>query len=200
MLGRHLPSRYRVGGGFVIDAAGRSSQQTDVILYDRQYTPLLFNHGGQLYVPAESVYAVFEVKQRLGPQEIGDAGVKAASVRRLARTSAQIHDARGLVEEPKDPFRILAGILCTSRSWRRPLRSTLPQALRSLGAEEQLDIGCVAEDAGFEIDWDDARRPKVEISSPDATLVFLFLRLLKKLQSIGTVRAIDLDAYERALE
>jgi hypothetical protein len=65
MLDDHLPSRYRVAKGFVIDSHGGVSDEIDLVVYDRQYSPLLFNRDGILYVPAESVYAVLEVKQQL---------------------------------------------------------------------------------------------------------------------------------------
>lgn len=60
MLQKHLPHRYQADKAFVIDSNGESSDQIDVVVYDRQYTPLLYNHDGQMFVPAESVYAIFE--------------------------------------------------------------------------------------------------------------------------------------------
>jgi hypothetical protein len=60
LLAAHLPYRYQVAKGIVIDANGRESHYIDVIIYDRQYTPLVFNKDGKRYIPAESVYAVIE--------------------------------------------------------------------------------------------------------------------------------------------
>jgi len=68
MLTNYLPERY--------------------IIYDCQYSPLLFDEDGTRYVPAESVYAVFEVKAHIDAGNLFYAGEKAASVRRLRRTSA----------------------------------------------------------------------------------------------------------------
>src|SRR3954467_13424958 len=62
LLAGHLPSRYRVGKGVVIDSNGKESDYLDIIIYDRHYTPPVFN---DLYIPAESVYAVIEAKQEL---------------------------------------------------------------------------------------------------------------------------------------
>ena len=64
-LSRNLPNRYQVCDGFVVDANGFRSDQMDVIVFDRQYSPPLFTGGSVQYVPAEAVYAVFEVKQRI---------------------------------------------------------------------------------------------------------------------------------------
>ena len=48
------------------------SEQIDVVVFDRQYSPFIFNYEGQTIIPAESVYAVFEAKQTVnaGPRRI----------------------------------------------------------------------------------------------------------------------------------
>ncbi len=62
----YLPKRYQAARATVIDSKGDTSQQIDVVLYDAQYTYMALNDGdGILYIPAESVYAVFEVKPNL---------------------------------------------------------------------------------------------------------------------------------------
>src|SRR5438445_820099 len=43
---RHLPERYRVAKAFVVDSRGNRSDEIDVVVYDRQYSPLLFHQGG----------------------------------------------------------------------------------------------------------------------------------------------------------
>jgi hypothetical protein len=56
-----LPWRYQVGTGFVVDQSGNKSEQQDIILYDRQYSPALLSSDDveqSIYVPVESVYAV----------------------------------------------------------------------------------------------------------------------------------------------
>src|SRR3546814_8384516 len=78
---------YEARKGFVVDSRGVFSQQIDVIIHDRQYSPFVFTFKGTDVVPAESVYAVFEAKQELTAAYIRYAGEKAASVRRLHRTS-----------------------------------------------------------------------------------------------------------------
>ena len=66
----YLPKRYCVDKGVVIDSEGRQSEQIDLIIYDAQYSYLVFHQGESLLIPAESVYAVFEVKQNLNKQHI----------------------------------------------------------------------------------------------------------------------------------
>jgi hypothetical protein len=46
----------------VIDHEGNTSQQMDIVIYDNWFTPFIFNQNGFYYIPAEGVYAVFEVK------------------------------------------------------------------------------------------------------------------------------------------
>src|SRR5205085_11419055 len=87
VLKEHLPQRYQADKAFVIDSRGELSDQIDVVIYDRQYSPCLFNQSDQKFIPAESVYAVLEVKQDLSLENIRYAADKAASVRRLYRTS-----------------------------------------------------------------------------------------------------------------
>lgn len=42
----------------------------DVVIHDRQYSPLVFTFKDSFYVPAESVYAVFEAKQTMSDKHI----------------------------------------------------------------------------------------------------------------------------------
>src|SRR5512138_857407 len=74
MLEKYLPTRYKVEKAFVVDVNGEISEQIDIVVFDRHYSPLLFNLDGATYVPAESVYAVLEVKQSLNNQHIKYAG------------------------------------------------------------------------------------------------------------------------------
>jgi uncharacterized protein DUF6602 len=90
LFNRYLPQRYRATSGFIVDADGQRSRQIDLVIYDHFYSPLLFHDVSEPYIPAESVYAVFEVKRILYRKWILDAGRKAASVRRLRRTSAPL--------------------------------------------------------------------------------------------------------------
>ena len=78
LFNRYLPHRYRAASAFIVDAAGRRSRQIDIAIYDNLYSPLLFPGPAGLHIPAESVYAVFEVKQDLNQRLIRDAGRKAA--------------------------------------------------------------------------------------------------------------------------
>lgn len=68
MLGGYLPKRYQVEKAFVIDYEGGVSDQIDIVIFDRHFSPFLLRQNGATYIPAESVYAVIEVKQELSPK------------------------------------------------------------------------------------------------------------------------------------
>ncbi|MNN24385.1 hypothetical protein D3C81_1378170 [compost metagenome] len=93
----YLPNRYQVDKAFLIDSQNNISDQIDFVIYDQQYTPFVFNQDGAVYIPAESVYAIFEVKPELNKNYIEYAGQKTKSVRQLIRTSAPIHHAGGVL-------------------------------------------------------------------------------------------------------
>jgi Domain of unknown function (DUF6602) len=109
MLQAVLPQRYGVARAFVVDANQRRSEQLDVVIHDRHFSPLLFEVGGARFIPAEGVYAVLEVKQKINKEQVEYAAKKIASVRLLTRTSAPIPHAGG-VYEPRPLPRILGGI------------------------------------------------------------------------------------------
>jgi hypothetical protein len=199
MLDDHLPSRYRVPKGFVIDSAGGVSEEIDLVVYDRQYSPLLFNRDGILYIPAESAYAVLEVKQQLDKGTVEYASKKAASVRALTRTSVPVPHAGG-VYEPRKLFEILAGIVALESSWKPPFGESLRDVLRGSTRQARLDVVCTLRHGACDVQYADGGAITADTSAPDAGLVFFFLRLLGRLQSLGTVPAIDLTAYGKSLE
>lgn len=198
MLQHHLPHRYQAERAFVVDAKGHQSEQIDIVIYDRQYTPELYNVAGQKVIPAEGVYAVMEVKQTLNKGNIEYAGGKISSVRNLNRTSARFVDAGGEHEaRPLTP--ILGGILATASEWNPPFGDPFAATLSERAPEQRLDIGCVVNAGGFEARYD-VDGLKIGISAPEHALAFFFLRLLHSLQRIGTVPAIDYDVYLTAFD
>src|SRR5580704_9461888 len=116
----YLPERYQAANAHVVDSLGAFSQQIDVVLFDRQYSPFIFRHEGQIIVPAESVYAVFDAKQAVNGKEIEYAQKKVASVRKLHRTSLPIPHAGGTYP-PKPLSPIIGGLLTFQSTWSPPL-------------------------------------------------------------------------------
>lgn len=194
MLEAHLPRRYSVNKAFVVDSRGGCSQEIDIVVYDRQYTPILYNHSSQLFIPAESVYAVLEVKQKFSAQNFKYAGEKAASVRRLQRTSTSITHAGGVYgARPLTP--ILAGILAYGSNWTPALGDTFEKALKTLAIDERLDLGCAVSRGSFEAQYLDKGVTRIKKNDDSLALISFFFNLLQRLQNIGTVPAIDYDKY-----
>ncbi|WP_418845393.1 DUF6602 domain-containing protein [Pyramidobacter piscolens] len=191
----YLPKRYKANKATVIDSEGNASDQIDVVLYDAQYSYLAFKRNEILYIPAESVYAVFEVKQNLTKEHMEYAGKKAESVRRLVRTSAPIPYVDGTYN-PKLPHRILAGILTTKSEWGGPFGKPFHNCLNSYSEHQQVDCGCVLNGGAYYYDYENKT---LKCSSTDQSLVYFFLQLLSLLQNMGTVPAIDLAKYMNAL-
>lgn len=193
VLNDHLPRRYQADRAFVIDSRGECSEQIDVVIYDRQYSPFLYNQANQRYVPAESVYAVLEVKQDLSREHVLYAGQKAASVRRLHRTSAHVPHVEG-VARPRPLPRIVAGLLTYQSSWTPPFGDAFRAALAELSADQQLDVGCALRHGAFEARSTDGHLELTTSEGP-RSLVQFFMRLLKQLQALATAPAIDYAAY-----
>lgn len=199
MLESYLPARYRVDKAFVLDSDGSISDQIDLVLYDRQYSPLLFTHAGARYIPAESVYATFEVKQELNKKNLKYAQDKAASVRKLTRTSAPIVHAGGKYDARPALFEIQAGILCLDSTWNPAFGESFRDGIDQCAEPQRLNLGCVLHHGGFDIAYPSAGNATIETSAQEKALLFFFLRLLRRLQQLGTAPAIDLSQYERFL-
>lgn len=206
LLRGYLPYRYQVSKGFVIDSDQHRSDEIDVVIHDRQYSPLLLEHGGRTYVPAESVYAVFEVKTVLDARGLRYASAKAASVRGLVRTTVAIPHAGG-VYPARPPIHILAGVLAGSSAWAEPFGDHFVGHLEAIAEQGRLDLGCVlahgafaVADAGASEGADSNRRRslEIEVSRPETSLISFLLLLLRQLQRAATVAAVDFDRY-RAL-
>ena len=194
MLDLYLPKRYQTAKAHVVDSLGNFSQQIDVVVFDRQYSPFIFTYEGQTVVPAESVYAVFEAKQAINADQVAYAAKKVASVRALTRSSLPIPHAGG-VYPAKVPGPILGGLLTFESDWSPPLGDSLIKALESGGSAGRLDLGCVAAHGIF--GCDDTGCGVITPMDKPAT-AFLF-ELIARLQERATVPMIDIRAYGRWL-
>jgi len=189
-----LPKRYQADKAFVVDSLGTISEQMDVVIFDRQYSPFMAKLKRANYIPAESVYAVLEAKQDLTSEHIDYAGKKAASVRNLHRTAMPIVHAGG-THQPRKDFTILAGFFCHANGWKTAaFGKPFDGALRAAAPAERLDFGCCLEAGSFFIDWQTGQ-PAVKTSDKDTALVSFVLGVIAALQRLGTVPALDLNAY-----
>lgn len=197
LLGDFLPRRYQVSKAFVLDARGETSEQIDLVIHDRHFCPLLFEEDDQRFIPAESVFAVFEVKPNLKREVIRDAVKKARSVRGLHRTDRELVE-RGVVKPPRGPFPIIAGVLAVESDWSPPFGDPLSDALTTDDVDSRLQFGCTPKHGAFEASYGTAR-PDLEVSGEDGALMFFLLHLFHQLQVIGSPMGIDLREYARPL-
>jgi hypothetical protein len=191
MLSTYLPRRYQVDKAFVIDCKGNISEQIDIVIFDRHYSPFLLRQNGATYVPAESVYTIIEVKPILNLANIRYAAKKASSVRKLERTTAKIIHAGGVIDKPKKPFEILAGILTIEGRSNVKMESQL----KKLDKKRFLNFGCTLDIESFWIKKDSLDNLTLEKSRQNEGLIFFFLNLLSELQKLGTVSAMDIQSY-----
>ncbi len=223
-LRKYLPNRYGIDKAIIVDSYGNLSEQIDLVIYDVQYTPFILKQNKNKYVPAEGVYAVFEVKPDLKGSVHKDegaisfieyAGRKIESVRKLHRTSTTIID-RGELRPARSLTKIIGGILAIENSYKRP---TAEKHLKTLTGFKSIDMGCIVENGGFYVDYkgeedttiaDVNKRildyyekrifQKIVFNEKEKSLVAFFLQLSRYLQqSIGTVAAIDFNTYAKNL-
>lgn len=218
-LKKYLPNRYSVDKAIVIDSEGNTSHQIDIVIYDNWFTPFIFTQNGFHYIPAEGVYAVFEVKPDIsdssdGLTNIEYAARKIESVRQLKRTTTNIISV-GAPQPPRGLTKIVGGILTSTKSGTKKNNDTIINHLNEQQGLRSLDFGCIADYGSFYVDYENdedlsiadfdkrylgyyANRviKSVEFSKKENSLVTFFMQLTRYLQqSIGTVQAINLKSY-----
>jgi len=195
LFNEYLPKRYQADKAHVVDSEGTFSQQIDVVIYDRQYSPFIFHYEGQIVIPAESVYAVFEAKQSANLDHVKYAQEKVRSVRQLRRTSLPIPHAGGTY--PAKPLiPIYGGLLTFESDWKPALGDSFLAALKEDQEDGKLDFGCVAAHGYFHAEKEPGTYA-IHAGGKPAT-AFLF-KLISQLQFSGTVPMIDVQAYARWL-
>lgn len=184
-----LPNRYEVSKGFVFDSAGGVSEQIDLIVFDPLHSPLIHEtENGEKYVMAESVYAVFEVKQKASKANVDYADKKIKSVRGLKRTSRPMISSGKTV--PARPLtHIIGGLLTTDSINQVDLK-------RHLSASDNVEIICSALGGTLYKNCSG-----ISASSSEEALFSFFYLLLDELFKLGTVGAIDIREYaDRSLK
>lgn len=194
LLGSYLPKRYQVATAHVVDSTGAFSDQIDVVVFDRQYSPFVFHYEGQAIIPAESVYAAFEAKQTMNAAMIAYAQKKVATVRTLKRTSLPVPTVDG-PKPPKPLHHIIGGILSFDSEWSPAFGEAFHGALAKVHGDSRLEIGCCAAHGAF---WLDDGGNYHLPQGGKAAAGFL-LELIARLQTLATVPMIDVRSYAQWL-
>lgn len=216
-LRKYLPNRYSVDKAIVIDSKGNTSHQIDVVIYDNWFTPFIFSQNGFHYIPAEGVYAVFEVKPDIADfsDEVNNveyAGAKIESVRKLEREATTFING-GRQFGPNPLTKIIGGILCNTNGHTHKNNDTLTGKFKALSNLKSLDLACVADYASIYVDYTEDEITEtgneayfefyknrvyndIVFSKEENSLVTFFMQLTRYLQqAIGTIPAINLQKY-----
>lgn len=193
LLKNYLPNRYSVAKAFAIDHKGKTTDSLDCLIYDAHFTPALFGQDNHLYIPAEAIYATFEIKQEVTADHLKYAAKKAKSLRCLKRTSAPITSNIG-TQPGKPPFPILAGLLAVEAKWKNGLNApAFMRQFKKLRDNEELNIVLTTNDGFCDQFNTDC---SIEIATGEGSLIQGLFRLLSAITKKGTVTGIDWDKYE----
>ena len=65
-----IPPKYGIGSGLIINSSNEESNQSDLIIYDRDKCPTWMLYKRVQVFPIEGIYGVIEVKSRLSKEEL----------------------------------------------------------------------------------------------------------------------------------
>jgi hypothetical protein len=82
-LHEHMPEDIGIGKGEAIDYRDSRTGQLDIVIYDKSASAPVLSSQENLLLPAESLFAVIEVKTTLTQNEMDSSYVAAKKVRRL---------------------------------------------------------------------------------------------------------------------
>lgn len=106
----HIPRRFDVTGGLVLDPTDNVSKQTDVIIYDALNCPAYRASDTAAVIPSDNVAATVEVKSVLDKNQMRDAFEKANVIKGLSKTQA-----------PDVPMLVMCQTLCFLFAFESPL-------------------------------------------------------------------------------
>ena len=207
---KNFGSKYKAEKAFIIDHKGNVSEQIDIVLYDAYYSPLIFENNGQKYIPAESVFAVFEVKQNLNAEHIKYAQGKIESVRRLERVSGDVYVLSGNCQCGKPPYEIIGGLLTYKCDWTADnIVKNLEKNLADSNLTNELNkinFICCLKAGAYEIEYSFERgklldkdfvllEAQITPNGNNGVLIAAYFKLLKMLAKLGNCLAIDYNAY-----
>lgn len=171
-LRKYLPNRYSVDKAIVIDYEGNTSHQIDIVIYDNWFTPFVFSQNGFHYIPAEGVYAVFEVKpdikgsvqdKKKNKSYIQYASEKIESVRILKRTSTSMINS-GVPTRARALTKIIGGFLSTTNNYSHDNNNTIEEHIKNNKGFKGIDIGCIADYGFFYVNYEG--KEDTELNNP----------------------------------
>lgn len=206
---KFFPKRYCAEKAYVIDCEGNKSDQMDLVIYDTHFSPTIFQIGEEKFIPAESVYAVFEVKQTLNKEYIDYASKKIESVKSLKRTSAPINTIDGY-KPGRLASPIIGGLLTLNCDWKKEnVESNLQTNLAKIitNQNQEIDFVCCLSTYACAIEYCSSAKEfygkqvyiisNIELITDheNSPLIYTYFKLLRMLQDMGNVPAIEYSKY-----
>ena len=118
-----IPQRLSIASGILLNHTGDVSSQCDIVIYDRNNTPLIENERNQRFFPVESVAAIGEIKSDMSKRNLKIALNKLARNKALASknspNSMTSRKAAGF-EEIYNPLRetAVSFLICNELSFK----------------------------------------------------------------------------------
>lgn len=147
---------------------------------DRHFTPFIFRGENVVYIPAEGVYAIFEVKPHFDQHNYDYAVKKLKSVRELKRTSDSFTHILG--KDKKKLFNIDGGLLTKENK-----SQSFFDAIKA--GSDLIFVLCL--NCGIKVVGENT----IEKQDKEPILAFFLLKLIEKLRAIGSVPALEVDKY-----
>jgi hypothetical protein len=93
-----IPQRLEIGSGFVIDSFGNHSFQCDIVVYDKENSPILQSDTLASFFPIESVVAVGEIKSTLSKKKLSEALIKLKQIKEMREKCGDV----GFIYQPPE--------------------------------------------------------------------------------------------------
>jgi hypothetical protein len=193
----HVPSRYELIKGVVVNTSGAESDPQDVILFDTSLLPTLLGSATNRVVPVEGVVGVIQVKSRATPKDIRSAVSNVASAKRLLSQQMRYGVPPASVDRlgtGGTAATFFGGALFLSKKARdRSLMDAYAQAVMDVEPRERCDALCVVDE--FAVLWgnpshgegvqfcfrgEQAEAP-LELLAGEDSLLFFYLSLAENL-------------------
>lgn len=199
-----LPRKFSIGTGVLIANDGRTSNQTDVVIYDHfTNAPLLSEFSAHIF-PIEIVYATIEVKAQIDQTQLVDSLQKIATIRQMADQKRYV--VQELVDRPdgnkvfeakhvvsRTPPRNYIAAFGSDRLRQDPSDLTAAIAEACVAAKSHLHGLCLLDRDEFFV-----QRPytdPAEITHHSENGFFSFLLSVLRHQQNFHMMPIDIDAY-----
>ena len=179
-----MPKQFGVGSGVVVDAEGRQSGQSDVVLYDTRRLPPVFLAGDRGVFPVDSVLAVVEVKSTLESRDYDQIVPASRRIGLLCETNP---DGMRIATPGKGEDNTTTYPLYAVFAYKSDARSDEVERLESrfAGGHDFVRLICVL-DKGV---WSASTPGEPHLSaSPSDNSVFFMHMLLNRLEEVASTR------------